>query len=324
MWRDAVGVTDILKRSRRPLLSFFLPFPSSRNNLFPCFPHRRILVHSTQLSCTCPILVAHRPLAAHHPCPCPVLIARQPLAARRPFPCPVPAAHRLLAAVLVLPTSSLSCYPKPSQPSRYTHHISPNLTGHQEYHPLEQFLEVASADSVSLVIGAGRINLQLTCRIILRVEVLYIPDFGTSLLSMPQPNEDGYDVILCSRTATAFITSDTLTEQPLRRHPAGLLSYNLLGSSIRAQSHIGNAYSRCQSDSADSNKSPPASLNWNLAPGASVPCRGMILGTADATPRVASVVTSVASRVCGTWHMAALGAFVDRQSHTSASGGPLL
>ena len=53
-------------------------------------------------------------------------------------------------------------------------------------------------------------------------------------------------------------------------------------------------------------------------------CRGMIPGAADATPRVAIVVISVASRVCGTWHMAALGAFVDRQSHTSASGGPLL
>ena len=36
MWSDAEWVTDILKRSRRPLLSFFLSsfFPSSRNNLF--------------------------------------------------------------------------------------------------------------------------------------------------------------------------------------------------------------------------------------------------------------------------------------------------
>jgi len=34
MWSDAERATDILKRSRRPLLSFFLPFPSSRNNLF--------------------------------------------------------------------------------------------------------------------------------------------------------------------------------------------------------------------------------------------------------------------------------------------------
>ena len=35
MWSDAEQVTDILKRSCRPLLSFF---PSSCNNLFPCFP----------------------------------------------------------------------------------------------------------------------------------------------------------------------------------------------------------------------------------------------------------------------------------------------
>ena len=39
----------------------------------------------------------------------------------------------------------------------------------------------------------------------------------------------------------------------------------------------------------------------------------------DATSRVASVVASVASRVCGTWHMAALRASVDGQSHNSAS-----
>jgi len=53
-------------------------------------------------------------------------------------------------------------------------------------------------------------------------------------------------------------------------------------------------------------------------------CRGTVPGVADATPRVASLVASVASRVCGTWHMAALGASIDRQSHTSTSGGPLL
>jgi len=35
MWSDAERATDILKRSCRPLLSFF---PSSCNNLFPCFP----------------------------------------------------------------------------------------------------------------------------------------------------------------------------------------------------------------------------------------------------------------------------------------------
>ena len=48
-------------------------------------------------------------------------------------------------------------------------------------------------------------------------------------------------------------------------------------------------------------------------------CRRRIPDVTDAMPRVASVVASVASRVCGTWHMAALKASVDRQSHTSAS-----
>jgi len=53
-------------------------------------------------------------------------------------------------------------------------------------------------------------------------------------------------------------------------------------------------------------------------------CRGTIPGITDATPRVASVVASMASRVCGTWHTATLGASIDRQSYISASGGPLL
>ena len=48
-------------------------------------------------------------------------------------------------------------------------------------------------------------------------------------------------------------------------------------------------------------------------------CRRRIPGVADATPRVASTVASVASRVCGTWYLAALRASLDRQSHTSTS-----
>ena len=48
-------------------------------------------------------------------------------------------------------------------------------------------------------------------------------------------------------------------------------------------------------------------------------CRRRIPGVADATPRVPSMAASMASRVCGTWHMAALRASVDRHSHTSAS-----
>jgi len=83
MWSDAERATDILKRSRRPLLSFFLPFPSSRNNLFPKFPNRR-----TTLS------IPHLSLAARHPCP-------------------VPAACRLLAAALVLSPLRAVCSPPP-------------------------------------------------------------------------------------------------------------------------------------------------------------------------------------------------------------------
>jgi len=50
-----------------------------------------------------------------------------------------------------------------------------------EYHPLEEFLQVESADSVSLATVAGSINLQLDCGMLLRVEALYVPDFGASL-----------------------------------------------------------------------------------------------------------------------------------------------
>jgi len=80
-----VRATDILKRSRRPLLSFFPPFPSSRNNLFPCLPARRILV------------LPHNPLALS--CP-----PRAPFARR----CPC----------LVRPLPSLSCPPRRAPPAR--------------------------------------------------------------------------------------------------------------------------------------------------------------------------------------------------------------
>jgi len=66
-----------------------------------------------------------------------------------------------------------------------THHLSPNLMDFHKYHPLEEFLQVESADSVSLATAAGSINLQLDCGLLLRVEALYVPDFGASLLWVP-------------------------------------------------------------------------------------------------------------------------------------------
>jgi len=53
-------------------------------------------------------------------------------------------------------------------------------------------------------------------------------------------------------------------------------------------------------------------------------CRRRIPGITDAAPRVASMADTVASRVCGTWHTAALRASVDRQPHTSASTRTLI
>jgi len=103
------------------------------------------------------------------------------------------------------------------------------------------------------------------------MEALYVPDFGAFLLSASQLNKDGYNVIFHSRTATAYISLDTLTEQPLGRRPAGSLSYILLGSSIRVQAHLANAESTYRSDSADSNELAPPSPDSDSAPGVSVP-----------------------------------------------------
>ena len=64
---------------------------------------------------------------------------------------------------------------------------------------------------------------------------------------------------------------------------------------------------------------PPRTIRRSAASEPSGKCRRRIPGVADATPRVASMAASMASIVCGTWHMAALRASVHRQSHTSAS-----
>ena len=53
-----------------------------------------------------------------------------------------------------------------------THHISPNLMDFHEYRPLEEFLQVRPADSVSLATTSGSINLQLECGMLLRLEAL--------------------------------------------------------------------------------------------------------------------------------------------------------
>ena len=99
-----------------------------------------------------------------------------------------------------------------------------------EYHPLEEFLQVESANSVSLATAAISINLQLDCGMLLRVEALYVPDFGASLLSVPQLIKDGIDVSFRSHSCTAYIISEDFTEQPLGRYAPGSMSFVLLGN----------------------------------------------------------------------------------------------
>src|SRR3978361_685770 len=95
---------------------------------------------------------------------------------------------------------------------------------------LEECLQVDSADSVSLAAATWSIYFQLKCRMLLRVEALYVPDFGASLLSVPQLIKDGIDVSFHSRSRTAYIRSDDFTEQPLDRCTPGSMFFVLPGS----------------------------------------------------------------------------------------------
>jgi len=137
-----------------------------------------------------------------------------------------------------------------------THYISPNLMDFHEYHPLKESLQVESVDSVSLATTTGSINLQLDCRILLRVEPLYVPDFGASLLSVPQLIKNGIDVSFRSHSRIAYITSEDFTEQPLGRCAPGFMSFILLGNVTskrchpNATVHRANAQPGSNSDSA--------------------------------------------------------------------------
>jgi len=120
MWSDAEWATDILKRSRRPLLSFFLSsffLPHATTCLSP-FSNRSIL---PQPLFSCPVSAA----AACRSCPCRVsaATARRPCPVRscpRPPPRAVPVLSDPVLGRRRAPTSSLSRYPKPCRPGHYT------------------------------------------------------------------------------------------------------------------------------------------------------------------------------------------------------------
>jgi len=119
MWSDAERAMDILKWSRRPLLSFFLSFfflPHATTCLSP-FSNRSIL---PQPIFSCPVSAA----TGCRPCPCPVsaAAARRSCPVRscpRPPPCAVPVLSDPVLGHRRAPTSSLSRYPKPCRPGRY-------------------------------------------------------------------------------------------------------------------------------------------------------------------------------------------------------------
>jgi len=140
-----------------------------------------------------------------------------------------------------------------------THHISPNLMDFHEYHPLEEFLQVESADSVSLATAAGSINLQLDCGMLLRVEALYVPDFRASLLSVPQLIKDGIDVSFRSRSRTAYITSEDFTEQPLGRCAPGSMPFVLLGNVTSKKGYPNSTVYRANASPRSDSESVPRS-----------------------------------------------------------------
>jgi len=140
-----------------------------------------------------------------------------------------------------------------------THHISPNLMDFHEYHLLEESLQVESADSVSLVTATSSLNPQLNCGMLLRVEALYVSDFGASLLSVPQLMKDGIDVSFSSHSLTAYITSEDFTEQPLGRCPSGSMSFVLLGNVTSKRYHANATMYRANAPPRSDSESAPRS-----------------------------------------------------------------
>ena len=127
MWSDAERVMDILKRSRRPLLSFFSSSLSflTQQLVCPCSRIEASCPPTTLFSCPCPAFGRHRApfLSVSWSClwpppravPVCVLVLPSAAAARRSCLCPRPAFGHCRA-----PTLSLTRYPKLCQPSHYT------------------------------------------------------------------------------------------------------------------------------------------------------------------------------------------------------------
>lgn len=93
-----------------------------------------------------------------------------------------------------------------------TGHISPNLTDFHEYHTLEELVQVDLADLASPATPTGSINFPLECGMFLSVEALYVADFGTFLISVPQLIKDGIGVSFYSHSGTVDITPADFTE----------------------------------------------------------------------------------------------------------------
>jgi len=94
-----------------------------------------------------------------------------------------------------------------------------------------------SQPTVSLATAASSINLQLDCGMLLRVEALYVPDFGASLLSIPLLINNSIDVSFRSHSLNANIISEDFTEQPLGRCTPGSMSFVLLSNVTSKRNH---------------------------------------------------------------------------------------
>ena len=128
-----------------------------------------------------------------------------------------------------------------------SHHLTPNRSAfNRDLRPFPEPIPVNIADgSTCFAMGIGSIDLQLDCGIPLRVEALYVPDFGVSLISVRQLAKAGTSVLFGPDNCYLW-SRGKMAELPLGIVQTGSDTYTLLGT-VRSD--------QVQANSANSAKS---------------------------------------------------------------------
>ena len=110
-----------------------------------------------------------------------------------------------------------------------SHHLTGNRQAFRVFQFLAKPIPIKVANRTNcLAMGSGSIDFQLNCGLLLTVNPLYIPDFGTvSLLSVNALNNSGYEVLF--RSGTCIVSSDSLEQQCIGKRQAGCRTCTLLG-----------------------------------------------------------------------------------------------